>query len=1703
MIRPFTIYSSQPYRKILFFLVYIIGWNNVQGQSFPVEAALTITPPHSLVIEELGSAFNSNLQGSLLLKDLNTSSIDVVLRLTIESNSLKIQTNPMYTGTIITLDPGLPHTLNNQELSDLFRPENLTFSGLSKANYQKTGRLPEGQYKICLRTYEVSRNIPVSNIACNYVRLVLHDPPFINLPENNTKIESRLPQNIFFQWSPRHQDPSFQTEYEFTLAEIFPQDRNAYDAFATSPIVFQTITPLTSLTYTNDYPLLEPGKRYAFRIRVLNSMNSLFKNDGYSEVFTFLYGDACKMPETMHIEDIREDYIQWSMEESGDYNSYQISYISKENLSKQPYNKDFYTSRMHLTALKPSTTYAIEIRGNCRGYYSPPLLAEIKTTAPYFNPFTCSDRTPPLPDPGGSPEFLLKGDTLFSSDFRVIVEEAQASNGSFSGTGYIQMPFFQRAIVGVQFEDITLNSHYRHLSGFIHITGAGIDMPEIIHYLDSLDNLLDRGEEILGEIQTIADTLAVYLPKKEAETIIAEETDTLTSITQTIAETPEEEIITNNEETIPTNEGQNNLNQTETQSTGAPTVTVIGTSGTSSTVVETRPEPATRMKFGPLDIQLKDIPQPGDTDESGYCAYTDLSGSTLLKLPFDFVDKEIHLENARISFKQNCEDYSFKNFTLIWENLSTNLHIGWLPVVVKKAEIEIDSEGMIKGTLTFMTDIAQDILLQNIARIESTGQSTFEYHFSHDTNLSGKFNFSTLGNLTLKWLTNNTELAEWANLTFDENGTLHVHADRDTPVTFTTEELKTEIQRYNIDAELSLNEGFRLQNGSAAVKFSGMKDIKGEINAEINIQEDQFHSSINASSLEAFGMEINELELDATIRPTFELVQLFGSFKANHPSFGSSLNVVEFRFADQKIETFIASGSIVYEGLKIEVETSRYLPEQQLLTLDASVQIEKEGNQFTAALSDFSIASDGTITLGDYSISAQLKEQFGPLTVEFSTEPKRSKRVSGFDVYQNIEASLYMEMKGKRGTVEKKIGKATVSYEKNNREEWKNVQAKWQGTKIPVGSLLGLDLFLTQLDIQIPGSKNKAITGKAIMDVFLSSDLKLSSIHAGFIEKTGFDAVIKKGLSAQAEFTYSGSSSDFSGMWKIKAFKNLSLELHKQGKPIALLKNISIADDGKVMGTLEAYGTDGWEINGLTAKLNSLNLTMSVYPFEEDPKFTLHKGKGEIEIVGLSNLEGKLALYCEFDEENIYTKVSEATHLRLAGMQLEKFQLDGEFTRAFELVKVQGTMEARHPEFESTIKIVEFIYKQEGLTSLIMENTRVKYKGFDFQLDNLIYHEEKIAIDARVEIDLGNNDGARLAVDEFIILPDGRLKVGKIEGRLDKSPVMLSFSAAFSESRFKGSFEGDFGKYFSMTGVMDLGSKEDYLFGYYSINASTNIPLGSVFKISRLGGNLGYNYSLTYNPTSKKFVGNPKKGTYVIGLGLGIADQADMMEIYGNPIVQFGKDQFELLMEGSLKIPRNEPNFTGTLRARYTLPDNTAEGSLVSDIMVPSNSGKLLKGKNMALNFSYNEKGWSVQSSNLRASILNTLTFSGNADMKSSNNFITGKLMGSIDYSYDYQFNKSYWFGTFDGAFDFDFSSSTMLELTDKTIKSELKTSVSRSTSFSFTCTLNTAMASASFDGETTVKLEGTSRSIRGTLHFEYESTLKSGKFDTDINIAL
>ncbi len=48
---------------------------------------------------------------------------------------------------------------------------------MSRSDYQRAGKLPEGVYQICFEVLEYNRGIKVSNTACGVAWMILNDPP--------------------------------------------------------------------------------------------------------------------------------------------------------------------------------------------------------------------------------------------------------------------------------------------------------------------------------------------------------------------------------------------------------------------------------------------------------------------------------------------------------------------------------------------------------------------------------------------------------------------------------------------------------------------------------------------------------------------------------------------------------------------------------------------------------------------------------------------------------------------------------------------------------------------------------------------------------------------------------------------------------------------------------------------------------------------------------------------------------------------------------------------------------------------------------------------------------------------------------------------------------------------------------------------------------------------------------------------------------------------------------------------------------------------------------------------------------------------------------------------------------------------------------------------------------------------------------------
>ncbi len=83
----------------------------------------------------------------------------------------------------MSLQTGIPLTLQNEELAAYFNPQNLIFKGITRQQFEQTGALPEGLYEINWQVYDARRtDVSLSNQAITSAWIVLNNPPMINTP---------------------------------------------------------------------------------------------------------------------------------------------------------------------------------------------------------------------------------------------------------------------------------------------------------------------------------------------------------------------------------------------------------------------------------------------------------------------------------------------------------------------------------------------------------------------------------------------------------------------------------------------------------------------------------------------------------------------------------------------------------------------------------------------------------------------------------------------------------------------------------------------------------------------------------------------------------------------------------------------------------------------------------------------------------------------------------------------------------------------------------------------------------------------------------------------------------------------------------------------------------------------------------------------------------------------------------------------------------------------------------------------------------------------------------------------------------------------------------------------------------------------------------------------------------------------------------
>lgn len=486
----------------------------------PVQVNPQLLPPYSLQVSDYYSGLVPKLQVLLLNRDINQPTIQVKLRMTIESQNCKLRTKDNAVTPTFTLTSGIPYYLTPQDLQSLFAPANLDFlGGYSEQAYTQTGRLPEGLYTFTIEANELYTGNLVSNKGFSLAWLTLADPPFLNTPAKAEGVTPATPQQIVFTWTPRHQaspTAAYLTTYIFSIVEDNSGGTNPEAAFASNPPLYVDSVLTTTYLYDAAKPQLIPGKNYAWRVQAVakNGAQNLamFRNNGISEAFWFSYQNNCPVPTgiTATVQGIRST-IEWLSNPV--YLDYKVEYREKNNPDAQWFTMNNTLPRVMLTDLKPSTQYEYRVGGSCReGVYTYSTLQSFATTGTAVSMVpNCGDSTT-FPAGGGTLQTLVAGDTIKAGSFTVNIGYVTGT-GSFTGTGYVRVPWLMNAKVEVRFTNITVSSDKKLKTGIVETTYDPTEsgIADIDEYIDIFTAGYGVGGVITGSIGADT-TLNITIP---------------------------------------------------------------------------------------------------------------------------------------------------------------------------------------------------------------------------------------------------------------------------------------------------------------------------------------------------------------------------------------------------------------------------------------------------------------------------------------------------------------------------------------------------------------------------------------------------------------------------------------------------------------------------------------------------------------------------------------------------------------------------------------------------------------------------------------------------------------------------------------------------------------------------------------------------------------------------------------------------------------------------------------------------------------------------------------------------------------------------------------------------------------------------------------------------------------------------------------
>lgn len=215
--------------------------------------------------------------------------------------------------------PNLPPVTTVFRSNQIAKWSGLKFTGEMKESVIRTGRLPEGNYEVCI---EIVQSDPLQGetlskleLCSQFNILLLAQPPVLILPQDNSEIDKN---NLIFQWTPVTGVKD--VIYKLKIVELTVRGFQTPEQAMKSNLAFyEAELRSTSFIYPPAAKEFAAGKEYAWQIQATDKDgNPVALNEGKSEIASYkIRGDLIilppkkKLPDTLIANSFKIVVEQW------------------------------------------------------------------------------------------------------------------------------------------------------------------------------------------------------------------------------------------------------------------------------------------------------------------------------------------------------------------------------------------------------------------------------------------------------------------------------------------------------------------------------------------------------------------------------------------------------------------------------------------------------------------------------------------------------------------------------------------------------------------------------------------------------------------------------------------------------------------------------------------------------------------------------------------------------------------------------------------------------------------------------------------------------------------------------------------------------------------------------------------------------------------------------------------------------------------------------------------------------------------------------------------------------------------------------------------------------------------------------------------------------------------------------------------------